>query len=130
MRAMVLLAMLPFAVFATNIGVHYPPKPAPHGNDYVAVAVTTEGVRRVPLDTRTFSARWLPVHQMPLMQFAGRKPGEATPLPEPRPQVLPRQPIRPNIRRGESPHRREKATCTRHRMRTVWVTPKRWRCKR
>ena len=124
MRAMVLLAMLPPAIFATNIGVHYPPKPAPaeYVNEYVAVAVTTEGVRRVPMDTRTFNARWTSVNAMPPMVLAASEP-MAAPMPQARPQLRERKPHPRNITR--KPH----DICTRHRLRKVWVSAKRWRCR-
>lgn len=116
-RASVILAIIPLGIFST-VGL---PR-APASPDVVTVAVTTEGVRRVALDTRTFSARWLPVNNMPPMQLAAAKqPGEVTPLPPDHPRTARRE-VRVPARRD---------VCGRHGMRKVSIRGGRsWRCRR
>jgi hypothetical protein len=118
MKTAVVLAMLPLAVFAPGFT---PPVRTP-----ATVAVTpvaTEGVRRVALDTRTFNARWIPVrdmpHAIPAALVYRREPEQTEQLPVPTP--------RPYIRALPTPVR---DLCTRHKLRKVWVTNKKWRCKR
>jgi len=120
MKATVILAMLPLALL---IG---PPRPAAPVPEIVTVAVTTEGVRRVDMDTRTFNARWTPVNAMPPMVLAAARniPGTVEPLPEGvRPQLQDRKLHPRNI------IRRTHDVCTRHRLKKVWVSSKRWRCR-
>lgn len=122
MRAAVILAMLPVGVFATVWGAPPAPVVAP---PLVTVAVATEGVRRVAMDTRTFTARWIPVSNMPPMQLAAvRQPGEITPVESTVPVPQPR------LQRAEPARRDPQDLCARHKMRKVWVSSKRWRCRR
>jgi len=129
MRAMVILAMLPLGILST-VGLPRAPASSP---EVVAVAVTTEGVRRVAMDTRTFSARWLPVHGLPPMTLAAKRipehiPGAVDPLPEgyrPQPKAQPKIQFRPRATRQGS------NVCTRHGMhKQVTRGGRSWRCRR
>lgn len=122
MKTAVLLAMIPLGVFGMAWGI-----PTPRPAEIVPVAVTTEGVRKVSLDTRTFRARWLPVTDMPIPvtyvaaqivkdELQSIEGIVGAPLPTPRPYVY------------SVPGRKD--ICARHRMRKVWVSSKRWICKR
>lgn len=108
MKAAILLAMLPLGVLGL---VWVRPAPAP----VVPVAVTTEGVRRVDMDTRTFRARWIPVSDMPTPVSIIREPQsvEDAPLPKPGAVVYVGTPNK----------------CTRRGLRKVMVG-KLWRCRR
>jgi hypothetical protein len=132
MRAVVILTMLPLATFA-SIGM---PRLAPVAAPLpvVTVPVTTEGVRRVDMDIRSFNARWLPVNGMPPMTLAAKRvpehvPGAVDPLPEgSRPHVIRPQ---PKIQFRPRTTRRESNVCTRHGMhKQVTRGGRSWRCRR
>jgi hypothetical protein len=110
--------MLPLAVFAPGFT---PPVRAP-----VTVAVTTEGVRRVALDTRTFNARWIPVRDMPHAMPAALV-YRSKPIPDTEVEELPLPRPRPYIRALPTPAR---DLCARHKMRKVMVGKYKWRCRR
>jgi len=127
MRATVILVMLPLGVLST-VGLPRAPASSP---EVVTVAVTTEGVRRVPMDTRTFSARWMPVNGMPPMVLAAKRtPGMVEPMPAPMPQARP-QPEKQPEKVHPRATRRESNVCTRHGMRKqVTRGGRSWRCRR
>jgi len=132
MQASVILAMLPLALFAT-VGVPHPVAPAA-APGIVTVAVATEGVRRVDMDTRTFKARWASVLDMPPMVLAAKRvpehiPGAVEPLPEgAKPHAVRAQP-KPQFRPRAT--RQEHNICTRRGM-TKQITRggRSWRCRR
>jgi hypothetical protein len=57
LRASIMLASIPLIMFV----VAGTSKPQP----IIPVAVTTEAVRKIDMDTRTFKARWRPVNDIP-----------------------------------------------------------------
>jgi hypothetical protein len=124
MRAAVILAMLPLAVFSCAQVV-----PARNDKPIVAVPVTTENIRKVNIDTSAFAARWAPARDFPMptvihyvhddapVQQAEETSVVTTPRPRP-------------ISRVVTPHKPVADICQRHKRRKVWVTSTQWRCKR
>ena len=126
MRVTLALAALPLAVFAlaprAPAGVLAPRAPTP---------VVSEGVSIIPLDARSFNARWWPdqaatsvrVKMVPVRVLTNEKPGEpaetTVALPPP---VMKRAALRSHS-----------DICARHGMRKVVVVRgkwKGWRCRR
>lgn len=100
--------------------------------------VATEGIRSVPLDTRTFNARWQPVYHLPPAALVARidvpqtvgATESARPRSRPEPGVVPRAP--PPDRRVKRAMLRPDI-CARHGMRRVEYLKrgyKHWRCRR
>jgi hypothetical protein len=125
MRTMVLLAMLPLALYHQVWGLPTPkrvtmtvtpPRAYVPSTDTPYRAVETEGVRKVDMDTRTFNARWRSVNEMP-MSAPYVPPTEETYMVMPVP--VPAQ--RPELRATPRPRSIRKRSggdiCTRHHMR-------------
>jgi len=116
------LAALPLAVFALA-----PRAPAP---------VVSEGVHIIPVDARSFNARWWPdqaptpirVKTVPVRVLTNEKPGE--PVAEPAATTAaPSPPVHAMKRAALQSH---SDICARHAMRKVMVRGKwkGWRCRR
>lgn len=132
-RASVILAMLPLVLFSTIWRPHQVPAPKPVNTATVTVAKAKD-VRVVPLDTRTFDARWRTITDtntppqtiMVRTERIVQAPNSNTdveqedyvPLPAARHKVIIRH--SPQTRRD---------ICARHGMRKVHYG-KRWRCRR
>jgi hypothetical protein len=123
MRAAVILAMLPLAVFSCAQVV-----PARNDKPIVAVAVATEGIRKIDKSTSAFDARWAPARDFPMPTVihyvkddAPQQAEETNIATTPRPRP---------IYRVVTPHKPVADICQRHKRRKVWVTSTQWRCKR
>jgi hypothetical protein len=133
MKASVILAMIPLVLYDQVWGLL--PTPPKATKPYVAVAVTSEGVRRVPLDTRTFNARWRAVNDMP-----PAAPYIATPLIRDEEETYMVMPVpvpapRPELRATPRPRSIRKRgggdICSRHHMHKVVTKGGRsWRCRK
>ena len=132
MRAAVILAMIPMGLWAS-----WPAPPPP----IVARAVETEGVRAQRMDADLFAHRWRVVSELPpALQIHEVSNDERRVVSVDGPGARDRtvdRPSRPRIRPARNANaitvRRASLApdiCQRHRMHKVWITAKRWRCKR
>ena len=122
MRVTLALAALPLAVFALA-----PRAPAP---------VVSEGVHIIPVDARSFNARWWPdqaptsvrVETVPVRVLTNEKPGEPVAEPAATTAALP-PPVHAMKRAALRSH---SDICARHAMRKEMVRGKwkGWRCRR
>ena len=130
MRVILALAALPLAVFA--LAPRAPARvlaPAPN-------PVVSEGVGVIPLDARSFNARWWPdqaptavrVKTVPVRVLTNEKPGEPVAEPAATTAALP-PPVHAMKRAALRSH---SDICARHAMRKVMVRGKwkGWRCRR
>jgi hypothetical protein len=91
----------------------------------VGEVLPPEPVRPPPLERVTFRERWSPV-SLPAMPAATVTPVTLVAPPPMRPVVEPETELEPE------PPRKAKArgVCERHGLRKVWVSDRRWRCRR
>ena len=132
MRVILALAALPLVVFALA-----PRVPVRTSAPLARTPVVSEGVGVIPLDARSFDARWWPdqaptairVKTMPVRVLTDEKPGEPVAEPAETTAALP-PPVHAMKRAALRSHA---DTCARHGMRKVDVVRgkwKVWRCRR
>lgn len=122
--AALLLAVIPLLLFGP-VAVSAPPPPIP------IKPVQTEGVRLIAMDTRTFSARWRPLYDMPPATVIHEvRGGDAQPREDAsKPVEVARLPPARIVRRAAL----RTDICSKHGMRRVTYSVRgyqHWRCRR